>query len=97
MRPLRPSLRSGFARARRGRLERQRYESSPVGRHGAFCGWLCNSYASRALALNVTLPVIGKLLGRADIETTECQISLAPDTLHETPERTTAGVAVDIL
>lgn len=97
MRPSRPCLRSGFARARGGRVERQRYESSPVGRHGAFCGPFCNTYASRALALTETLPVIGRLLGRAEIETTACQISLALDTLHETAERTAAGVAVDIM
>ena len=37
----------------------------------AFSGLaICHSFASRALALGETLPVIGKLLGHSDMETT---------------------------
>ena len=58
---------------------------------------LRHSYASRALALGETLPVIGKLLGHSDIETTARYAHLAQDSLHETAERIAESIAADIL
>ena len=47
---------------------------------------LRRTFASRALALCETLPVIGKPLGHSDIETTARYADLARDTLHEAAE-----------
>ena len=58
---------------------------------------LRHSFASRALALGETLPVIGKLLGHSDIETTARYAHLAHDKIHETAERIAASIASDIL
>ena len=55
------------------------------------------SFASRALALGETLPVIGKLLGHNDIETTARYAHLAQDSVHEAAERIAASIAADIL
>ncbi|MDE0702962.1 MAG: site-specific integrase [Rhodospirillaceae bacterium] len=58
---------------------------------------LRHSFASRALALGETLPVIGKLLGHSDIETTSRYAHLAQDSIHGTAERVAASIAGDIL
>ena len=58
---------------------------------------LRHSFASRALALGETLPVIGKLLGHSDIETTARYAHLAHDSIHETAERIASSIAADIL
>ena len=58
---------------------------------------LRHSFASRALALGETLPVIGKLLGHSDIETTARYAHLARDSLHEAAERIAGSIADDIL
>ena len=58
---------------------------------------LRHSFASRALALGETLPVIGKLLGHNDIETTARYAHLARDSIHEAAERIAGSVAADIL
>ena len=58
---------------------------------------LRHSFASRALALGETLPVIGKLLGHSDIETTARYAHLAHDSIHETAERIAASIATDVL
>ena len=58
---------------------------------------LRHSFASRALALGETLPVIGKLLGHNDIETTARYAHLAQDSIHETAERIAESIAADIL
>ena len=58
---------------------------------------LRHSFASRALALGETLPVIGKLLGHSDIETTARYAHLARDSIHETAERIAGSIASDIL
>ena len=58
---------------------------------------LRHSLASRALALGETLPVIGKLLGHSDIETTTRYAHLAQDSIHETAERIAASIAADVL
>ena len=49
-----------------------------------------------ALALGETLPVIGKLLGHNDIETTARYAYLAQDSVHEPVERVTASIAADV-
>ena len=56
-----------------------------------------HSYLSRALALGETLPVIGKLLGHSDIETTARYTHLAHDSIHQTAERIAQSIAADIL
>ena len=58
---------------------------------------LRHSFASRALALGETLPVIGKLLGHHDIETTARYAHLAQDSVHEAAERIADSIAGDIL
>ena len=58
---------------------------------------LRHSFSSRALALGETLPVIGKLLGHSDIETTARYAHLAQDSLQETAERIAESIAADIL
>ena len=57
---------------------------------------LRHTFASRALALRETLPVIGKLLGHSDIETTARYAHLAQDSIHETAERIAGSIAADI-
>ena len=58
---------------------------------------LRHSFASRALALGETLPVIGKLLGHSDIETTARYAHLARDSIHEAAERIADSIAADVL
>ena len=58
---------------------------------------LRHSFASRALALGETLPVIGKLLGHSDIETTARYAHLAQDSVHEAAERIAWSIAADVL
>ena len=58
---------------------------------------LRHSFASRALALGETLPVIGKLLGHSDIETTARYAHLARDSIHDAAERIADSIAADIL
>ena len=58
---------------------------------------LRHSFASRALALGETLPVIGKLLGHSDIETTARYAHLARDFLHEAADRIADSIAADVL
>ncbi|MYG52186.1 MAG: tyrosine-type recombinase/integrase [Rhodospirillaceae bacterium] len=58
---------------------------------------LRHSFASRALALGETLPVIGKLLGHNDIETTARYAHLAQDSVHEAAERIAASIAAHLL
>ena len=49
------------------------------------------------LALGETLPVIGKLLGHSDIETTARYAHLAQDSIHEAAERIADSIAADVL
>ena len=58
---------------------------------------LRHTFASRALALGETLPVMGKLLGHNDIETTARYAHLARDSIHEAAERIAGSIATDIL
>jgi len=56
-----------------------------------------HSFASRALALGESLPVIGKLLGHAHVETTARYAHLARDSMHEAAARVAESIAADIL
>ena len=58
---------------------------------------LRHSFASRALALGEELPMIGKLLGHARIETTARYAHLARDSVREAAERVAESIATDFL
>ncbi len=58
---------------------------------------LRHSFASRALALGESLPMIGRLLGHSRIETTARYAHLARDTAYEAAERVAASIEKDIL
>ena len=58
---------------------------------------LRHSYASRALALGESLPMIGKLLGHRQIETTARYAHLARDSVKEAAERIASSIAADIM
>ena len=58
---------------------------------------LRHSYASRALALGESLPMIGKLLGHSQVETTARYAHLARDSVREAGERIAGSIAADIL
>ena len=58
---------------------------------------LRHSFASRALALGEGLPMIGKLLGHARIETTSRYAHLARDSVRASAERVAASIAADLL
>ena len=55
------------------------------------------SYASRALALGESLPMIGKLLGHARIETTARYAHLARDSVREAAERVAESIGAEIM
>ena len=58
---------------------------------------LRHSYASRALALGESLPVIAKLLGHARIQTTARYTHLTRDAVRDAAIRVAEGIAEDIL
>ena len=58
---------------------------------------LRHSYASRALALGESLPMIGKLLGHSQIQTTARYAHLARDSVKEAAERIASSIAADIM
>ena len=58
---------------------------------------LRHSYASRALALGESLPMIGKLLGHTQVETTARYAHLARDSVQESAGRIADSIAADIL
>ena len=62
-----------------------------------FIHYICHSFASRALALGESLPMIGKLLGHAQIETTARYAHLSRESVREAAERIAESIAVDIL
>ena len=74
------------------RLLRSRAGLSDVRLHD-----LRHSFASRALALGESLPMIGKLLGHRRIETTVRYAHLARASVHEAAERVAITIAADIL
>ena len=58
---------------------------------------LRHSYASRALALGKSLPMIGKLLGHSQVETAARYAHLARDSVHEAAAQIAESIAADIL
>ena len=56
-----------------------------------------HSFASRALALGETLPVIGKLLGHTQIQTTARYAHLARDSIQTAAARTTGSIGAQIV
>ena len=58
---------------------------------------LRHSFASRALALGESLPMIGKLLGHTQVETTARYAHLARDSVQESAARIADSIAADIL
>ena len=58
---------------------------------------LRHSYASRALALGESLPMIGKLLGHTQVETTARYAHLARDSVQEAAARIADSIGTDIL
>ena len=58
---------------------------------------LRHSFASRALALGESLPMIGKLLGHTQVETTARYAHLARDSVQEAAARIADSIAADIL
>ena len=57
---------------------------------------LRHSFASRALALDESLPMIGKLLGHSQVETTAQYANLARYSVLESAERNTNSLAADM-
>ena len=53
-------------------------------------------YASRALALGESLPMIGKLLGHKQLETTVRNAHLADNSVHASAERIARSLAEDM-
>ena len=58
---------------------------------------LSHSFASRALALGESLPMIGKLPGHRKVDTTARYAHLARDSVHESAARIADSIAADIL
>ena len=58
---------------------------------------LRHSYASRALALGESLPVIGKLLGHTEVQTTARYSHLAEESVMASAARIAASIGEDIL
>ena len=58
---------------------------------------LRHSFASRALALGESLPMIGRLLGYSKIQTTARYAHLARDSVKESAARVAASIGADIL
>ena len=56
-----------------------------------------HSYASRALALGESLPMIGRLLGHTQVETTARYAHLAQDTVRDSAVRVADSIAEEIL
>ena len=71
--------------------------SARAGLEGVRIHDLRHTFASRALALGETLPVIGKLLGHSDIETTARYAHLARDSILDAAEQIAGSIATDIL
>ena len=56
-----------------------------------------HSYASRALAMGESLPMIGRLLGHTQVETTARYAHLAQDSVRESAVRISDSIAEDVL
>ena len=58
---------------------------------------LRHSWASWALALGESLPMIGRLLGHSKVETTARYAHLARDSVHEVAARVAASIGADLM
>ena len=58
---------------------------------------LRHSFASRALALGESLPMIGKLLGHSQLQTTARYAHLARDAVHTAASDVADSIGADIL
>lgn len=58
---------------------------------------LRHSFASRALALGESLPIIGKLLGHKHAQTTTSHAHLARESVEEATARIAASIGEEIL
>ena len=58
---------------------------------------LRHSFASRALALGESLPMIGKLLGHARVQTTARYVHLAEQSVRQSAARISAGIGAELL
>ena len=56
-----------------------------------------HAYASRALALGESLPMIGRLIGHSEVETTARYAHLARDAVWESADRIAESIAADLL
>ena len=56
-----------------------------------------HSFASRALALGESLPMIGRLLGHTQVETTARYANLAKDAVQDSAVRVSDSIAAGIL
>jgi integrase len=56
-----------------------------------------HSYASRALALGESLPMIGRLLGHTQVETTARYAHLAENSVKESAVRVAESIAADVI
>ena len=56
-----------------------------------------HSFASRALALGHSLPMIGRLLGHSEVQTTERYAHLTADWVRDSAVRISESIAADIL
>ena len=56
-----------------------------------------HSYASRALALGESLPMIGRLLGHTQVETTARYAHLAQESVRESAVRVADSIAADLI
>ena len=73
------------------------YWGRETGLHDVRVHDLRHPFASRALLLGETLPVIGKLLGHHDIETTARYAHLAQHSVHQAAGRIADSIAIDVL
>ena len=56
-----------------------------------------HSYASRALALGESLPMIGRLLGHTQVETTARYAHLAKASVRDSAARISESIAADLV
>ena len=68
----------------------------PAGLPGVHNHGLHHSYASRALSLGETLPMIGKLLDHRKVQTTARYADLASDSVKAAAERVADSLAADL-
>ena len=68
-----------------------------TGKSRKYLHCLCHSFASRALALGESLPMIGKLLGHTQVQTTARYAHLARDSVKASASKIADSIGADIL